>query len=78
MFAEIIKFDKQLWSKVKTNLKLFYKSFVSPALLEFKTITYSGNSDTVFLEENEIEDEEEGEWSCIECDFCALMLSLQM
>ena len=52
--VQIVKFNEQLLSKVNTNLKLFYKSFVWPALLEFKPITYPGNCDSVLLEESEI------------------------
>ena len=61
IFVKIAKVDEQLWNKVNTNLKLFHKSFVCPALLEFKPITYCGNCDTVLLEESEIDEEEEGE-----------------
>ena len=55
IFVQIVKFDKQLWSKVNTNLKLFYKSFVCPALLEFKPITYCRNCDTILLENSEMD-----------------------
>ena len=63
--VQIVKFDEQPWNKVNTNLKLFYKSFVCPALLAFRPITYCGNCDTVFLEESQIEEEEEGELNII-------------
>ena len=68
---QIVKFNEQLWNKVNTNLELFYKSFVCPALLEFKPIAYCGNCDTVLLEESKIEEEEEGELNSIQCDACA-------
>ena len=68
---QIVKFDKQLWNKVNTNLKLFHKSFVCPVLLEFKPITFCGNCDTLLLEESEIEEEGEGELNSIQCDTCA-------
>ena len=54
-----------------TNLKLFYKSFVCIALLQFKSITFCRNCDTVWLEESEIEEEDEGELNSIQCDTCA-------
>ena len=63
--VQIVKFDEQLCNKVNTKLKLFYKSFVGPALLEFKPITYCRNCDTVLLEESKIEEEEEGELNSI-------------
>ena len=69
--VQIVKFDEQLWNKVNRSLKLFYKSFVYPVLLEFKLITYCGNCDTVLLEESETEEEEEGELNSIQCDSCA-------
>ena len=71
IFVQIVKFDKQLWNKVNTNLKLFHKSFVCPVLLEFKPITFCGNCDTVLLEESKIEEEGEGELNSIQCDACA-------
>ena len=55
IFVQIVEFDEQLWNKVNTNLKLFYKSFVCPALPEFKPITYCGNCDTVLLENSEMD-----------------------
>ena len=42
-------------------------SFVCPALLEFKPITYCKNWDTVLLEMSEIEEEEDGESNSIQC-----------
>ena len=66
---QIVKFDEQLWNKVNTNLKLFYKSFSCPAILEFKPITFCRNWDTILLEEIRKEEEEwEGELNSIQCD----------
>ena len=66
--VQLVKSDEELWNKVNTNLKLFYKSFVCPALLEFKPIPYCGNCDAVLLEDSEMEEEEEGELNSIQCD----------
>ena len=68
---KIVKFHGQLWNKVNTNLKLFYKSFVCPTLLEFKPTTFCVNCDTVLLEDSEIEEEKESELDSIQCDTCA-------
>ena len=53
IYVQIVNFDEQIWNKVNTNLKLFFKSFVCPAILEFKPIAYCGNCDTVLLEESD-------------------------
>ena len=68
---QILKYDEQLWNKVHTNQKLFYKSFVFPAHLQFRPTTYCGTCDTVLLEESEIEEEEEDELNSIQCANCA-------
>ena len=66
IFVQIVKLNEQLQSRVNTNLKLYYKPFVCPVLLEFKPITYCGNCDTVLLEESKIEEVEEGELNSIQ------------
>lgn len=71
LFMEIVTFDEKHWKNVKTNLEIFYKSFVCPALLEFKPLTYCGSCDNVLLEECEINENEERELISIQCDFCA-------
>ena len=68
IFVQIVKFDEQPWNKFNKNLKLFYKPFVCPALLEFKPITFCGNCDTLLLEKSEIEEEEEGKLNNVQCD----------
>ena len=79
IFVQIVKLDEQLQSKVNTNLKLYYKPFVCPVLLEFKPITYCGNCDTVLLEESKIQEVEEGELNSIQyLWYLCLMFSLIM
>ena len=79
IFVQIVKLDEQLQSRVNTNLKLYYKPFVCPVLLEFKPITYCGNCDTALLEESKIEEVEEGELNSIQyLWYLCLMVSLIM
>ena len=66
--VQLVKIDEELWNKVNTNVKLFYESFVCPALLELKPITCCGNCDAVLLEDSEMEEEVDGELNSIQHD----------
>ena len=70
LYIEVVKFDQELWDKVKTNLDIFFKTYVSPALLLLKPITFCGNCDKLILEEPEINANEFNECSSIECEIC--------
>ena len=65
LYVEVVKFDQELWDKVKTNLDIFFKTYVSPALLLLKPITFCGNCDKLILEEPEINANEFNECSSI-------------
>ena len=71
IFVQTIHFDNKHWEKVKSNLVIFYKSYVCPALLEFKPVTYCAKCDDVLLEEKEIETNEEKQLNSIQCDSCS-------
>ena len=70
LYVEVVKFDQELWDKVKTNLDIFFKTYVSPALLLLKPITFCGNCDKLILEEPEINANEFNECSSIQCQIC--------
>ena len=70
LYVEVVKFDQELWDKVKTNLDIFFKTYVSPALLLLKPITFCGNCDKLILEEPEINANEFNECSSIQCEIC--------
>ena len=65
-----ISFNKKHYTKEFRNLQIFYRTYVCPALLNFKSITFYGKCDQVLLEESEINSEEETQLSSIECDLC--------
>ena len=70
IFIQIIPFDKKHWQMVSVNLEVFFKTYMCPALLGIKPITYCGSCDNVLLEESEIQPNEESELSSIQCDVC--------
>ena len=70
LFVEYIPFNKDHWEKVKTNLEVFFKIYVCPALLRLKPLTFCAKCDKVLLEENEIDVSEQNDLSSIQCDIC--------
>lgn len=38
MLIEVIPFDHEHWVKVSTNLDVFFKSYVAPAILNIKSL----------------------------------------
>jgi len=67
-----VEFDKVHWEKVSVNLAVFFKTFVCPALLGLKPLTFCGKCDQVLLEEAEIDSSEEKELNSILCDICSI------
>ena len=53
-FMEKIIFDRNHWEKVLINLDIFYKTFVCPALLNFRPTTFCAKCDKALMEETEI------------------------
>ena len=70
LHVEIVPFDKDHWMKVVTNLRIFYKTFVCPALLQYKATTFCAKWDEILLEENEIPQNEKHLLNSIQCDIC--------
>ena len=68
---EILQFDQHHWNKVKTNLEVFFKVYICPALLGFKPIIFCANCDKVLLQDDEIHPSEDAEMKSIQCDLCS-------
>ena len=72
LFVEYIPFNKDHREKVKTNVEVFFKIYVCPALLHLKPLTFCTKCDKVLLEENEIDVSKQNDFCSIQCDiFCA-------
>lgn len=71
VIVERIMFDEKHWLNVLANLDIFYKTYVVPAILLIKPITFCGNCDKELLEETEIKSNEEEEHMRILCDECS-------
>ena len=69
-FMEKIIFDRNHWEKVLINLDIFYKTYVCPALLNFRQITFCAKCDKVLLEETEIATHEQSDVNSIHDDIC--------
>ena len=65
-----IIFDRKHWEKVSTNLDIFYKTFVCPALLNCRPITFCAKCDKALLEETEISTHGQSDLNSIQCDIC--------
>ena len=70
VFVEEIKFDERHWSRVETNLDVFYKTFVCLAILLIRPILFCGKCDKFILQENEILQNEQKDQSKIQCNDC--------
>ena len=56
--------------KQKTNLDVFFKIYVCPALLHLKPLTFCVKCDKVLLEDNEIDVSRKNDLSSIHWDIC--------
>ena len=70
LFVQKITFDHDHWQRVATNLEVFFKTYICPALLLTKPVTFCGICDKVLLEENEISPHEQQEFNSIQCELC--------
>ena len=52
LLVEYIPFNKDHWEKNKTNLKVFHKIYICPALSRLKPLTFCVKCNIVQLEEN--------------------------
>ena len=69
-FMEKIIFDRNHWDKALINLDNFYKTFVCPALLNFRPIIFCAKCDKALLEETEFAFHEKSDLNSIQCDIC--------
>ena len=70
LLVEIIKFDLNHWSRVETNLELFYKCYVCPAILFITPITFCAKCDKPVFQEKELLPKEQNTLSKVQCADC--------
>ena len=70
LLVEIIKFDINHWSRVETNLELFYKCYVCPAILFITPITFCAKCDKPVFQEKELLPKEQNTLSKVQCADC--------
>ena len=61
LFVEYIRFNKDQWEKVKTNLEVLFEIYVCQALLHLKPLTFCAKCVKVLLEENETDVSEQND-----------------
>ena len=63
-------FDRDHWENVEKNLIIFFQTYICPALLGKRPVTYCAKCDKVLLEESKISLSEQKELNSIQCDIC--------
>lgn len=59
MYFGIIQFNKELWKNVKSNLLMFFKSYLCPILLGIREIYVCRKCNNVLRNQEEINENEE-------------------